>query len=262
MTVPMGPTVSNPKGSRATEKELWTRLARQRDPAAREELIRTYLPVAERLARRYAGVSQSFDDLFQVASLGLMNAVDRFDPALGTPFVGYAKPTILGEIKRYFRDKAWAVRVPRGLHDLIAKAEKTAEDLTLQLGRPPSVPELARHLGVEPSEVLETLEARENRRPLSLDAPATNDSGDDSYAPEWSGGEDPGYDLAEERMMLAGVLPGLEPRQRLILKLRFVDEMTQSQIAERLGCSQMHVSRLLRGTLARLREAGRKAEEE
>ena len=130
------------------EKELWARHSRERDPAATEELIRTYLPLAERFARRYTGVSEPYDDLFQVASLGLINAVERFDPSLGTPFIGFAKPTILGEIKRYFRDKVWTVRVPRSVHDLMGKVEKASERLALQLHRPPSVAELAEHLGV------------------------------------------------------------------------------------------------------------------
>lgn len=240
---------------RPRENELWERLSRERDPAAKEELIRTYLPVAERFARRYAGISEPYDDLFQVASLGLINAVDRFDPSRETPFIGFAKPTILGEIKRYFRDKVWTVRVPRSVHDLMGKVEKAGEELTLGLHRPPSIAELAEHLGVEDLDVLEVLEARENRRPLSLDAPPSADF-DEDFAPEWSGGEDRGYDLIEQRLMLASVLPRLGPREREILRLRFVEELPQSQIAARIGCSQMHVSRLLRATLARLREAG------
>lgn len=247
----MPSTVSPMEGTR--EGVLWARFSRQRDPAAKEELVRAYLPLAARMARRYAGISEPYDDLFQVASLGLVNAVDRFDPSRGTPFIGFAKPTILGEIKRYFRDKVWTVRVPRSVHDLMGKVDKATEDLTLQLRRPPSVAELSRLLKADPSEVLEAMEAREKRRPLSLDAPPTNDT-DEEFTAEHSGGDDPGYVLAEERIMLAGVLPGLTRRERAILKLRFVDELPQSRIAEHLGCSQMHVSRLLRTALERLRE--------
>lgn len=240
------------------ERELWNRFTRERDPAAKEDLVRAYLPLAAQVARRYAGVAEPFDDLYQVASLGLVNAVDRFDPSRGTPFMGFAKPTILGEIKRYFRDKVWTVRVPRSVHDLIGRVDKATEELTLQLHRPPSVAEIARLLGAEPSDVLEAMEAREKRRPLSLDVSPKSES-DEEFVAEFSGGDDPGYGLAEERMMLAGVLPDLDRRDRLILKLRFVDELPQSRIAERIGCSQMHVSRLLRLALERLREVARES---
>lgn len=238
------------------ERDLWARFSRERDPAAKEDLVRAYLPLAAQMARRYAGISEPFDDLFQVASLGLVNAVDRFDPSRGTPFMGFAKPTILGEIKRYFRDKVWTVRVPRSVHDLMGKVDKATEELTLRLHRPPSVVEIARLLGADPSDVLEAMEAREKRRPLSLDATPKNDA-DEEFVAEFSGGDDPGYGLAEERMMLADLLPGLTRRERLILKLRFVDELPQSRIAERLGCSQMHVSRLLRAALEQLRAMAR-----
>lgn len=243
----------------ARERELWACLARHRDAAAKEEIVRAYLPLAARMARRYAGVSEPFDDLFQVASLGLVNAVDRFDPTIGTPFVGFAKPTILGEIKRYFRDKVWTIRVPRSVHDLIGKVDKATEELALKLHRQPSIGEVSELCGATAAEVLEAMEAREKRRPISLDVPPKNDS-DEEFAAEHSGGEDPGYGLAEERMMLASVLPGLSERERRILRLRFVDELPQSRIAEHLGCSQMHVSRMLRAALERMRESARQAD--
>lgn len=240
------------------ESELWERLSSEGDPAAREDLLKAYLPVANRMARRYAGVSEPFDDLLQVASLGLLNAIDRFDPARGTPFIGFAKPTILGELKRYFRDRVWTVRVPRSIHDMMAKVEKATEKLELELRRPPSVGELAAELEVEPAAVLEALEASHNRRPLSLDAPPVGADEDDS-PPQWVGVSDQGYELVEDRMMLENALPGLGEREREILKLRFVDDMAQSKIAERLGCSQMQISRLLRRTLQQLREEGETA---
>jgi RNA polymerase sigma-B factor len=165
--------------SKTEEMELWRRLSAQRDPTAREELVRAYMPMAKRMASRYSGVSEPYDDLLQVASLGLLNAVDRFDPSRGIPFAGFAKPTILGELKRHFRDKVWAVRVPRSLHDLTGRVEKATEKLSLDLHRPPTVPELALELGVEPAEVLEVLEAAHNRRPLSLDAPPVPGGEDD-----------------------------------------------------------------------------------
>lgn len=238
------------------ERDLWRSFAEARDIGARDELVTLYLPVAQRMARRYAGISEPYDDLFQVASLGLVKAVERFDPARGTPFLGFAKPTILGELKRHFRDKVWTVRVPRSLHDLMAKVEKAAEELSRKLQRPPSVGELSRHLGVDPADVLEALEARLNRSPLSLDTPPDAPDGDETGSPRWVGEEERGYKLVEDRLLLDAALPSLDQRERVMLKLRFVDELPQSQIAEQLGCSQMHVSRTLRRMLGRLRDAG------
>src|SRR6201994_1691308 len=132
-----------------SERELWSRFAGQRDQVARRELVELYMPLARRMASRYAGVSEPFDDLLQVASLGLVNAVDRFDTARGTPFAGFAKPTILGELKRHFRDRVWTVRVPRSVHDRMATVEKATEKLTLELHRPPTAEELAVEVGIE-----------------------------------------------------------------------------------------------------------------
>ncbi len=155
----------------ASERALWARFAENRDPATREELVRRYLPFAKNLALRYRGASESFDDLLQVASLGLVNAIDRFDPSRGTPFTAFASPTILGELKRHFRDRVWTVRVPRGLHDRMAEVDKAISALTVDLQRSPSVGEIAAKLEVDPTDVLEVLEANHNRRPLSLDRP-------------------------------------------------------------------------------------------
>src|ERR1700754_1325159 len=148
----MGPTTN--EGSHVSERELWRRFTVHRDQAARAELITLYMPLARRMASRYAGVSEPYDDLLQVASLGLLNAIDRFDSSRGTPFAGFAKPTMLGELKRYFRDKVWTVRVPRSLHDRMAEVESATERLSVELQHPPSVEELSRDLEVEPSEVL------------------------------------------------------------------------------------------------------------
>jgi RNA polymerase sigma-B factor len=243
-----------PVGDRhAAEKELWRRLRDERDQFAREELVRLYMPIARRMAGRYSGVVEPYDDLVQVASLGLLNAIDRFDPANGTPFIGFAKPTIMGELKRYFRDKVWAIRVPRVLHDRLAAIESATEDLTEELSRPPSTKELAAHLNLEVGDVLEALEAQQRRRPLGLEAPVRGDGGDDS-PPEWIGTVDDGYELVEDRLTLETVLPGLSARECEVLRLRFIEELPQSQIARQIGCSQMHVSRLLRRTLEQLRE--------
>jgi RNA polymerase sigma-B factor len=238
----------------AGEAELWRRFASTRDPAIREELVRRNLPFAKRLALRYRGASESFDDLLQVANLGLINAIDRFDPEREIPFTAFASPTILGELKRHFRDRVWTVRVPRGLHDLMAEVDKAITELTKELQRSPSVPEIAERLEVEQTDVLEVLEANHNRRPLSLDRPAGAEDGDEAPPAEWVGAEDEGFDLVEGRIALDAALPYLDERERLVLKLRFAEDMTQSQIAERIGHSQMHVSRILRRALARIRE--------
>jgi RNA polymerase sigma-B factor len=238
----------------ASDAELWRRFARDREPAIREVLVRRYMPFAKRLALRYRGASESFDDLLQVANLGLVNAVDRFDPERGIPFTAFASPTILGELKRHFRDRVWTVRVPRGLHDRMAEVDKAITELTKKLQRSPSVGEIAERLGVEQTDVLEVMEANHNRRPLSLDRPAGSDDPDESAPAEWIGEEDGAYELVEGRIALDSALPHLDERERLVLRLRFAEDMTQSQIAERIGHSQMHVSRILRRALSRIRE--------
>jgi len=238
----------------AGENELWRRFARDRDPSIREELVRRYMPFAKRLALRYRGASESFDDLLQVANLGLLNAIDRFDPERGIPFTAFASPTILGELKRHFRDRVWTVRVPRGLHDRMAEVDKAITELTKELQRSPSIGEIAERLELEQTDVLEVLEANHNRRPLSLDRPATSDESDESPPADWIGSEDEGFELVEGRIALDAALPYLDERERLVLRLRFAEDMTQSQIAEQIGHSQMHVSRILRRALARIRE--------
>ncbi|HEX3173361.1 MAG TPA: SigB/SigF/SigG family RNA polymerase sigma factor [Solirubrobacterales bacterium] len=238
----------------ARDAELWRRFARDRDPATREELVRRFMPFAKRLALRYRGASESFDDLLQVANLGLLNAVDRFDPERGIPFTAFASPTILGELKRHFRDRVWTVRVPRGLHDRMAEVDKAIAELTKELQRSPSVGEIAERLELEQTDVLEVMEANHNRRPLSLDRPAGAEDGDESPPTEWIGDEDEGFELVEGRIALDAALPFLDERERLVLRLRFAEDLTQSQIAERIGHSQMHVSRILRRALDRIRE--------
>jgi RNA polymerase sigma-B factor len=236
------------------EAKLWRQFADSRDPAIREELVRRNMPFAKRLALRYRGASESFDDLLQVANLGLLNAVDRFDPERGIPFTAFASPTILGELKRHFRDRVWTVRVPRGLHDRMAEVDKAIGELTKELQRSPSVGEIAERLELDQTDVLEAMEANHNRRPLSLDRPAGGDDGDEASPAEWIGEEDEAFELVEGRIALDAALPHLDERERLVLRLRFVEDMTQSQIAEQIGHSQMHVSRILRRALARIRE--------
>src|SRR5260221_10878887 len=165
---PLGPGAEE---QLASDTELWRRFARDREPAIREELVRRHMPFAKRLALRYRGASESFDDLLQVASLGLVNAIDRFEPDRGTPFTAFASPTILGELKRHFRDRVWTVRVPRGLHDRMADVDKAISALTLELQRSPSVGEIAAELDADPIDVIEGLEPNHYQRPLSLDRP-------------------------------------------------------------------------------------------
>jgi RNA polymerase sigma-B factor len=250
----MDEVVASPAlGHPADEDRLWHRHRELHDPRAREELLRRYLPVARRMAGRYAGVAEPYDDLLQVASLGLLNAIDRFDPSRGVPFRGFAKPTIMGELKRHLRDKVWTVRVPRAIHDLMAKVENASEVLQTEFGRPPSVAELADHLEVEPVQVLQAMEARAKRAPLSLDAPPPGRS-DEGGPAEWVGVEEESYERVEDLDVVGSLLPGLGARELEMLRLRFFEEMSQSQIAKRLGCSQMQVSRVLRLALERLRQ--------
>lgn len=245
---------SNPQLSLATEEQLWERFIAHREPAIREELVRRYLPFATGLTQRYRGATESFDDLLQVASLGLLGAIDRFDPERGVPFTAFASPTILGELKRHFRDRVWTVRVPRSLHDRMAEVEQAIDALTVELQRPPSIGEVAGHLQLEETDVLEVLEASHNRRPLSLDRPANPDDPEETPTADWIGEEDSGYELVEGKVALDTALPGLDERERTVLRLRFIEDLTQSEIAERIGYSQMHVSRILRQTLRRIRE--------
>jgi RNA polymerase sigma-B factor len=243
----------SPDSSSARERELWRRFGVARDPRARDALIALHMPLARRMAARYAGVAEPYDDLLQVASIGLVNAVDRFDPGRGVPFRGYAKPTILGELKRHFRDRTWTVRVPRSLHDLLAKVEHVNEETIARLGRAATVEELSARLMVSKADVVEALAAGRNRSPVSLDAPAPGGDADATGA-ELLGRPDEALALVEDRIALRDLLPVLDRREREVLRLRFVEELPQTAIAARVGCSQMQISRLLRRTLERLRE--------
>jgi len=220
-----------------------------------EELIATHLKLAENLAWKFAGRGESHEDLVQVARVGLVNAANRFDPQRGGGFVAFAVPTIMGEIRRYFRDTAWALRVPRRLQELSLAVAADTATLSQELGRAPTPCELANRLDVSIDEVLEALAADTARYALSLDAPQRQtDSPDDATLADSLGGVDPALEGAADRLQLRSVLAELPPREREILKLRFVDNLTQSRIAERIGMSQMHVSRILSTTISHLRE--------
>ena len=241
----------------ADNLELFRRHHRTRDPEAREELVRRYLPLARGLAMRYRGGTESMEDLTQVASMGLLHAIDRFDPDRGIPFPAFAAPTILGELRRHFRDRVWAMRVPRGLQERIGQVEEAISKLTAELHRAPSVREVANRLQVDEQEVLEALAAGEaRRRTVSLDQPSGGvpDAEEPTLA-ERVGSEDPSFETVEQRAALARGLPALSERELVVLRLRFVEDLTQSEIAERIGHSQMHVSRILRSALQRLRAA-------
>ncbi|MBC3191203.1 SigB/SigF/SigG family RNA polymerase sigma factor [Pseudonocardia sp. C8] len=225
--------------------------------ALREQVIREFRPLVRNLSRRFAPGGNGAEDVEQAGMLGLVKAVDRYDPgaATGGP-LGYLVPSIRGEMKRHLRDRSWSVRVPRDLKELAVRVRSTADDLGQRLGRAPRPSELARELGVGTDEVVDALGALDSHHARSLDAPTGDGSegGDDLPLGERMGTDDPGLDLAAHRAELHAVLAELPERERTILMLRFFGDQTQSQIAARMGLSQMHVSRLLSRTLARLRE--------
>jgi RNA polymerase sigma-B factor len=226
------------------------------DPAwqeTRDQLVTLHLPLAEHLARRFTGRGEPYEDLLQVASIGLIKSIDRYDPSRGVEFSTFATPTILGEIKRWFRDKGWAIRVPRRLQELRMSVSATSAELTQALGRSPTMAELAEAIGVNEDTIIEALESASAYTTLSLDAP---DSDDGEHRPlDNLGAEDAAIVGVENREALVGMLSTLPERERRIVVLRFFRGMTQSQIADEVGISQMHVSRLLSRSLQRLREA-------
>jgi RNA polymerase sigma-B factor len=234
--------------------KLLERYQNNGDHAAREALIERFLPLARQLARRYERQDEPLDDLLQVASMGLVKAVDRFDPSRGTAFSSFAVPTILGELKRYFRDVGWAVHVPRGMQERALEVNRAVTELSRELGRSPTPTELAQATELTHEEVLEAMEAATAYDSVSLEAP--RNGSEESDAEEFVntlGGEDPGYELAEYTATLAPELRALPERDRLVRHLRFVEDLTQSEIAEQIGVSQMHVSRLIRRALEKLR---------
>ena len=233
--------------------EQFAAYAETRDNSLRDQLVGAHLGLAEYLARRFANRGEPLDDLVQVASLGLIKAVDRFDPSRGVAFSTYATHTIVGELKRHFRDKGWAVRAPRRMQELYLSLGKVVAALGQELGRSPTIAELAAEVQVSEEEVLEALEAGQAYRSTSLDAPTGTEDGETLGAR--LGGEDASLEEAESRATLSPLLGQLGRRERLILHLRFFEGLTQSEIANRLGISQMHVSRLLARSVSRLRTA-------
>jgi len=249
-----------PKGgdraaARELEQELLIRYHDLGDLAAREELVERFLPLARDLALRYTYTDEPFDDLLQVASLGLIKAIDRFEPGRGTKFTSYAAPTIIGELKRHFRDKGWSLHVPRALQERALAVGRATEVLSTELGRSPKVREVAEHVGCSVEQVLEAQEAAASYESASLDAPAARDDGESAALVDMLGGEDSAYELVEDREAIARTWQQLPDVERSVLELRFMHDLNQREIGERIGYSQMHVSRLLRRALTRLETA-------
>jgi RNA polymerase sigma-B factor len=221
--------------------------------------VRRFLPLARRLAQRYRSAHEPYDDLLQVASIGLVKAVDRFEPDRGAAFSSFAVPTILGELKRYFRDLGWSVHVPRGAQERALKVEHAQRKLSARRGCPPTVPELADYLELSVQDVLEALETVGAHHAVSLDAPHADENGQATSLAASFGRVDERFELVEDRLVIASVARQVPVHERRVLKLRFVDDLTQTQIAERIGVSQMQVSRILKHGLGRLQELARTA---
>ncbi|HEY3961899.1 MAG TPA: SigB/SigF/SigG family RNA polymerase sigma factor [Gaiellaceae bacterium] len=236
------------------DKILLRRYHEEGDLQAREQLIEQYMSLVRSLARRYSYRGEQLDDLVQIGAIGLIKAIDRFDLERSVELTTYATPNIIGEIKRHFRDKGWSVRVPRGLQELNVQLSKLMESLTVELARSPTIPELAKAAGVEEEAVLEALESGRAYTSLSLSQGGGNEDGDEIDPLEMLGDIEPQYEVSEDRAMLAPGFKALNERERAILHLRFFEGLTQSQIATQVGISQMHVSRLIRRALEKIRD--------
>ena len=239
-----------------TDEHLLEQFSRTRDQAIREELVNRFLPLASGLAARYRDRGERLEDLEQVARLGLLKAIDGYDDTRANGFPAYATPTILGELRRHFRDRSWAMRVPRDLKEALPRIRSAVADLATEKGRMPDDEEVADATNMEESEVREALEASRAARPASLDAPASTRLAEDGAIPlvEQVGLRDEHLDQVEYNVILAERLKELTVRDRLVLHLSFVEDLTQSEIGERIGVSQMQVSRIIRSALERLRE--------
>jgi len=261
----LAPSAQRPRGARRpacdqadareAERQLLIGYHHDGNLAAREELVERFLPLARDLALRYTYTDEPFDDLLQVASLGLIKAIDRFEPSRGTKFTSYAAPTILGELKRHFRDKGWALHVPRDLQERTLAVSRESEALSKRLGRSPKVREVAHALDCSVEEVLEAQEAAGSYEAASLDAPVARDDSEAAALIELLGEDDTSYEMVESRDAIVSTWRALPEVERQVLELRFMHDLTQREIGERIGYSQMHVSRLLRRALNRLETA-------
>jgi RNA polymerase sigma-B factor len=242
-------------GGRSTESSdegLFAAYQIDGDTDARDALVERFLPFARKLALRYSYTDEPLDDLVQVASLGLLGAIERFEPGRGNKFTSFAAPTILGELKRHFRDKGWALHVPRDLQERTLALSRATERLSHDLGRSPTLGELAEALHCSVEQALEASEVAHSYSPASLDAPVSRDGEESAALVELIGGEDDGFHLAESRDEIAATWRSLSELERQVVALRFADGLTQREIAQKIGYSQMHVSRLLRRALQRL----------
>ncbi|TML02036.1 MAG: SigB/SigF/SigG family RNA polymerase sigma factor [Actinobacteria bacterium] len=239
------------------DEVLLAALAERPDPQLRAALVERYLPLARSIARRYARGAEPLDDLVQVASLGLLKALDRFDPARGVAFSSFAVPTIAGEVRRHFRDRTWAVRPPRDLQERALSVERTSEELTNRLGRSPTVRQIGQALELDDEEVLEAMQALRAGTATSLSASRGADDEGEHSLESTIGVDEDGFDRAEQRVVYEQLAHCLTPRERRVLDLRFKRDLTQEEIGRQVGVSQMQVSRILRGALAKLEAEAR-----
>jgi RNA polymerase sigma-B factor len=244
-------------GRPLADRALLERYLERGDPVDRDMLVERFLPLARALARRYQRAGEPFDDLFQVACLGLLKAIDRFDVGRDVAFSSYAVPTMVGEIKRYFRDRTWSMRVPRGLQDLALRVDKKIVELSSDLHRQPTVAEIAHATTATEEQVLDALQACGAHRATSLQTPHRTDDNAGDTLGDTVASTERGFGRAEDRATLAALLPAVSPREREVLRLYFEDDLTQRQIAKRIGVSQMQTSRIIRHSIARLRTAAR-----
>lgn len=245
----------------AQDLEDFREFRRTRDPQLRNRLVEAHLDVARSEALRLSGRGEPTDDLIQVARLGVLKAVERFDPERGVPFAAFAGPTILGELRRHFRDRVWTMRVPRGLQERIRDVEQAIGRLSHELERSPTVAEIGELLELSEADVLEAFEATVARRTVSLDQPSAGaEPGEEASMTERIGTDDPNFELVEDRAAIDASSHVLDDTEREVLRLRFAEDLTQSKIAEQVGYSQMHVSRILRRALGKLRDAAAQGE--
>jgi RNA polymerase sigma-B factor len=246
--------LARPRNGRGEEdRALFARYLDKRDPVDRDMLVERFLPLARRLARRYERPEEPFDDLFQVACLGLVNAIDRFDVSRDVAFSSYAVPTILGEIKRHFRDRTWSVRVPRDLKELTLRVDRAVTELALDLQRQPTMAEVAEKIGRDEEVVLEALQAAGAWKATSLQQPRAGEDDRGDTLGDTIGTEESGFAAAEDRATIERLMRSITPRERNVLSLRFEHDLTQAEIGERIGVSQMQVSRIIRQAIGRLR---------
>ena len=247
-----------PKGKDAWDKERTRELFRlykeKGDEEARDQLIVSHLNLVRFLASKFKNRGEPLDDLVQVGTIGLIKAIDRFDPERGLEFTTYATPTILGEIKRHFRDKGWSIRVPRRLQELSAKVNQATDELTVELQRSPSVEEIAAKLGVSAEEILEAMESSGAYTSVSLEAGGTSEDDEAPALIDRLASVDEDLDASDDRMVIDDAIRDFSPREQEIVRMRFIDGLTQVEIAKRLGVSQVQVSRLLRRTLRKIQD--------